>query len=223
MKLPTSVRAVWRQLRFGAPTLLGRRSQGFCIPCQHANDVRPPSGTIAYPALVTPFRAAEPQFVAVLDAMDRHAVSLLAVGESSPPGPRWRQDWFPRLDAACAYVMVRERAPARLIEVGSGHSTRWFSRAALDAGSGTRITAIDPHPRASVTGLPIDLIQATVQRVGETPFADLAAGDVLSWDGSHVLMPGTDVDFMLTTVLPRLPAGVLVHIHDVFLPDGYPS
>jgi hypothetical protein len=36
-------------------------------------------------------------------------------------------------------------------------------------------------------------------------------------------MPGTDVDFLFNRVLPSLPAGVLVHIHDVFLPDDYPS
>ena len=51
---------------------------------------------------------------------------------------------------------------------------------------------------------------------------DLAPGDVLSIDSSHILMPGTDVDILLNRVLPALPAGVLVHIHDVFLPDDYP-
>jgi hypothetical protein len=35
-------------------------------------------------------------------------------------------------------------------------------------------------------------------------------------------MPGTDVDRLFLDVLPRLPAGVLLHVHDVFLPDGYP-
>ena len=36
-------------------------------------------------------------------------------------------------------------------------------------------------------------------------------------------MPGTDVDFLLNRILPALPAGVLVHVHDVFLPDDYPA
>ena len=35
-------------------------------------------------------------------------------------------------------------------------------------------------------------------------------------------MPGSDVDLLLNRVLPRLPAGVLVHIHDIFLPFDYP-
>jgi hypothetical protein len=41
-------------------------------------------------------------------------------------------------------------------------------------------------------------------------------------DSSHILMPGSDVDLLLNRVLPRLPAGVLLHIHDIFLPFDYP-
>jgi hypothetical protein len=36
-------------------------------------------------------------------------------------------------------------------------------------------------------------------------------------------MPGSDVDFLMNGVLPRLPAGVHVHFHDIFLPDPYPE
>jgi hypothetical protein len=54
-------------------------------------------------------------------------------------------------------------------------------------------------------------------------FGELAAGDVLFVDSSHVLMPGSDVDLLLNGVLPTLAPGVLVHFHDVFLPDPYPA
>ena len=36
-------------------------------------------------------------------------------------------------------------------------------------------------------------------------------------------MPGTDVDSLFLDVLPRLAAGVLVHVHDITLPDAYPA
>jgi hypothetical protein len=36
-------------------------------------------------------------------------------------------------------------------------------------------------------------------------------------------MPGTDVDRLVLDILPRLAGGVLVHAHDVFLPDAYPA
>ncbi|MEJ1939170.1 hypothetical protein WDZ92_53910, partial [Nostoc sp. NIES-2111] len=50
----------------------------------------------------------------------------------------------------------------------------------------------------------------------------LDAGDILFVDSSHVAMPGTDVDRIVLDVLPRLKPGVIVHIHDILLPDPYP-
>jgi hypothetical protein len=46
---------------------------------------------------------------------------------------------------------------------------------------------------------------------------------VLVVDSSHVLMPGTDVDVVLNHVIPQLPRGVIVVIHDIFLPFAYPD
>jgi len=54
-------------------------------------------------------------------------------------------------------------------------------------------------------------------------FDALEAGDVAFFDASHVPMPGTDVDLIVNGILPRLRPGVLVHFHDIFLPDAYPS
>ena len=136
--------------------------------------------------------------------------------------PRWEQDWFPRLDAAVAYALVRRRRPARIVEVGSGHSTRFLARAVADEGYDARITAIDPKPRADLEGLPIELLRESLPAAGDGPFRSLASGDVLMIDSSHILMPGSDADFLFGRVLPSLPAGVYVHIHDVFLPDDYP-
>jgi hypothetical protein len=118
---------------------------------------------------------------------------------------------------------MRMRPPSLLVEVGTRHSTRWFARAATDSGHPTRVVAIDPAPRARLAGLRIEIIRSTVQDAGDAPFAALAAGDMLSIDGRHVLMPGTDVDFLFNRVLPLLTAGVPVHIHDVLLPQRYPA
>ncbi len=145
------------------------------------------------------------------------------MAEAPSPAPRWDQDWFPRLDAAMAYAMVRRAAPQRIVEVGSGHSTRFLARAVADGGLATRITAIDPAPRAAITGLDVEIIRDTVQGAGATPFEGLAAGDILFIDSSHILMPGTDVDVLMNRVMPALPPGVLVHMHDICLPDDYPA
>jgi hypothetical protein len=51
----------------------------------------------------------------------------------------------------------------------------------------------------------------------------LEAGDVLFVDSSHVLVDGSDVAFIFSELLPRLRPGVLLHVHDVFLPEPYPE
>jgi hypothetical protein len=156
----------------------------------------------------------------LLDSIEQYAADLERIGAAPPPAPRWNQDWFPRLDAAAAYAMVRTLRPRRIVEVGSGHSTRFMARAVADGGLDTRITAIDPAPRATLSGLDIEWISSPVQRVAAFP--PLAAGDILFIDSSHQVKPGSDVEFLLKAVLPMLPAGVRVHFHDIFLPDDYP-
>ena len=167
--------------------------------------------------------AREPAFAAHLEAIEALAGDLEKLGAEPPPAPRWNQDWFPRLDAASAYTMVRRYRPKRIVEVGSGHSTRFLARAIADAALGTRILSIDPAPRARLDGLAIELRRLRVQDAGEAPFAALAAGDILFIDSSHVLKPGSDVEYLIERVLPALPSSVFVHFHDIFLPDDYPA
>ncbi|MEM9146877.1 MAG: class I SAM-dependent methyltransferase, partial [Pseudomonadota bacterium] len=54
-------------------------------------------------------------------------------------------------------------------------------------------------------------------------FQALEPGDIAFFDGSHLLWEGTDCDLVLNRILPALAPGVLVHIHDVTLPDPYPQ
>ena len=156
----------------------------------------------------------------LLKWIESYAAQLEAIGSEPPPAPRWNQDWFPRLDAAAAYAMVRATRPRRIVEVGCGHSTRFLARAVADGGLDTRITAIDPEPRASLEGLDIEWLEKRVQRVAAFPA--LAAGDILFIDSSHQLKPGSDLEFLFHEVLPRLAPKVRVHFHDIFLPDAYP-
>ena len=169
------------------------------------------------------FEAREAEFREHLDAIEALAPALEALGGDPPPAPRWAQDWFPRLDAAAAYAMLRRHRPRRVVEVGSGHSTRFMTRAVSDGGFECRITSIDPRPRATLDGLRIEALRLPVQDAGEEPFAMLAGGDVLFIDSSHRRKPGGDVEFLFERVLPRLAPGVLIHVHDIFLPDGYPA
>jgi hypothetical protein len=61
-----------------------------------------------------------------------------------------------------------------------------------------------------------------VQEVAMAEFEALNAGDILFIDSTHVARTGSDVVHEYLEILPRLRPGVLVHIHDIFLPFEYP-
>jgi len=208
----------------GISTTLGLARKGFFIPYRYAGRLPGPDKRAPYAAVVELFRSAESDFRTLISGIDGFSEDLIDIGRQPPPSPRWAQDWFPRLDAAVAYTIVRAGKPRRIVEVGSGHSTRFMARAIHDGGFDGRITAVDPAPRAVIEGLSqVELLRAPVQEAGLEIFDVLQAGDILFVDSSHVLMPGSDVDLLLNRVLPRLPSGVLVHFHDQFLPEDYPE
>ncbi len=216
-------RARRRRVWFGLVTVLNLAKRGFFIPYRYADRLPGPGARTAYPAAEARLARAEAKFRALLEGMNRYQTALDAIGRDPPPAPRWTQDWFPRLDAAAAYTLVRQQRPGRIVEVGSGHSTRFLARAVADEGLACQITAIDPAPRADLSRLEVELIRSAVPETGDQPFLALEAGDFLMIDSSHILMPGSDADYLYGRVLPALPPGVLVHIHDVFLPDDYPT
>lgn len=178
----------------------------------------------ADPKLRPLFDAALPQCGDFLAAANDFRDSLLSIGPDTPPEPRWKQDWFPRLDALAAYVTVRRVRPARIVEIGAGHSTRFLARAVRDGGLNTRITSFDPEPRATLNGLSgVELICAPIQSAGSSVVPELVAGDILFVDSSHKWHPGSDVAFLFDEILPLLVRGCRVHFHDIFLPGGYPA
>ena len=215
MRARSTLRGRWRRFALGLPTVLGLKPRGWFIPHRYAPLLPPPGAQPPYPAIERLFEAHTAEFTAVLDAVDARADAL----ESCKA--MFEQSWFPSLDAAVAYALVRERKPRRIIEVGSGHSTRLLSKAVGGVGE---ILAIDPAPRADIADLPgVRVKSSTLQAAPDTVFDGLVQGDVLFIDSSHILMPGSDVDILLNRVLPRLPSGTLVHIHDIFLPFDYPA
>lgn len=217
-----------RRLGMGLATLAGR-PRGFFTPYRYAAGVRAPEG---YPEIGAAFARAweAPERPGgagpwsprdVVAAMAEHADALAAL-DGPPPRPRWGQSWYPGLDGAAAYAIVRTSRPARIVEVGSGHSTRFLAEAVRAGGLATDIACIDPQPRAALGTLPVTWHREVLGERHLPMFDALGDGDLAFFDSSHLLWPGTDVDLMLNRILPRLAPGVLVHIHDVFLPDPYP-
>ncbi|MZR29889.1 class I SAM-dependent methyltransferase [Sneathiella litorea] len=212
-----------RRLRMGLNTVLGLKKEGFFIPYRYAASLPDAEARQPYRAIETFMAAREADFAKRLDNLAAYRDIFEGFGTLPPPEPRFEQDWFPRLDAAISYAMVRQEKPARIVEVGSGHSTRFMARAIKDGNLSTEFTAIDPAPRAAIESLPIQVIHKTLHEVEKAPFTKLAAGDILFIDSSHIAMPGSDVDHLFLDILPSLPPGVFIHIHDIFLPDDYPA
>ena len=175
-----------------------------------------------YSVIENLFETASPIFESLLTDLSKFSNELKAIGDQKPPEPRWLQSWFPTLDAAIAYTLVRRQKPKRIIEIGSGHSTRFMFRAIKDGEQDTQITAIDPQPRRGVEKLDITFHKTTIREVDLKLFQSLRFGDILFIDSSHILVPGSDVDDLLNRIIPSLATGVLIHIHDIFLPDDYP-
>ncbi|HEX2728060.1 MAG TPA: class I SAM-dependent methyltransferase [Beijerinckiaceae bacterium] len=207
-----------RRLAFGLATVLGLAPRGFFIPYRYAGSANP----AGYPALHALFDAATESIDGLMQAIEAHRDDLQRIAADGGPA-RFDQDWFPRLDAAALYALVRRERPRLIVEIGSGHSTRFLARAIADGGLATELVCIDPAPRAALDGLNLRHRQHLLSEADAGLFETLAPGDILFIDSSHVAMPGTDVDRLFLDVLPRLARGVLVHVHDVFLPDAYPA
>lgn len=207
-----------RARKMAERTLSGEAKEGFFIPYRHAASVQPPA---PYPAFEALFSKAEPEFRSVLAEIEAHATELRALN-GPPPRPRWDQDWFPRTDGAAAFALVASRRPSQIIEVGSGHSTRFMAEAVRAAGLSTKITCIDPQPRAALLDLPVNWTGELLSDAHIPLFEALQPGDIAFFDSSHILVPGSDVDMILNRIIPVLRPGVLIHVHDILLPDPCP-
>jgi predicted O-methyltransferase YrrM len=123
--------------------------------------------------------------------------------------------------AALLHTMIRAHKTRRVVEIGSGFSTL-ISLAALRMNGDFTLTCIEPYPKTWLRQLPIDLRITKAEAVDLSVYTLLDAGDVLFIDSSHVAKLNSDVNFLVMRVLPRLKSGVIVHIHDIYIPYEYP-
>lgn len=149
-------------------------------------------------------------------------LKTVARTDVDPLAPTWPNPYFFGLDALALYGFIRDRRPKRYVEIGSGFSTRFAARAKRDGSTGTQITSIDPTPRTEVEALCDRRIKSPLELVDLSTFEELEPGDVILMDGSHRVFTGSDTTVFFLEVLPRLATGVLVGVHDIWLPLDYP-
>ena len=135
------------------------------------------------------------------------------------------------VDAHVYWCMINHHKPRRIIEIGGGASTMVAAGAMAhlrdNTGHEAALEIIEPYPTTDFlrneNGKLLTLRVSKVQDVPLEVFESLEANDILFIDSTHVLREASDCQFEYLEILPRLKPGVLVHIHDISLPEPYPK
>jgi hypothetical protein len=182
-------------------------------------------GKPCHPQITKIFAKQREEFATLLDGFSQHTELFASIpmhGDPSSKTPNWNNGFFEYLDAASLVSILLSNSPRLYLEIGSGNSTK-FARHAIDSAKlETRIISVDPEPRAQINSLCDEIIRQRLEECDLTLFDQLEPGDILFFDGSHRLFTNSDVTVFFLELMPRLKAGTIVHIHDIFLPLDYP-
>ncbi len=137
--------------------------------------------------------------------------------------PSWNNGFLPGLDIVGLYTLISEFKPKKYIEIGSGNSTKVAYMAKADQHLETAIVSIDPMPRAEIDNLASEIIRQPFENIDLNLLFELNENDILFVDNSHRILPNSDSMVFFLEILPRLKKGVIVHIHDIYLPYDYPQ
>jgi hypothetical protein len=97
---------------------------------------------------------------------------------------------------------------------------------ALRKNGGGELHVVEPYPTPKLMELTGDCAVFHKQKVQDVALdfiAILGSGDFLFVDSSHVTKIGSDLNWIMFEIVPRLPSDVLIHFHDIFLPYEYPA
>lgn len=145
--------------------------------------------------------------------------------ESNENEPAWNNGYLPGLDVVALYTFLNEFKPKKYIEIGSGNSTKVARKSIKDNKLNTEIISIDPFPRANIDHLADKVIRKPVENIEDYKFIidGLEENDILFIDNSHRSLPNSDVTVCFLDLLPYLKKGVIVHVHDIYIPYDYPQ
>lgn len=168
-------------------------------------------------------------YIQRLESFRNYLPALTAIKEKSvetnEDNPSWNNEYLPGLDIISLYSMVSEFKPNYYIEVGSGNSTKVARKAIKENNLKTKVISIDPFPRANIDHLADQVIRKPFENLDDYDIIlnNLQANDILFIDNSHRLFSNSDVMIFFLDILPFLKKGVIVHVHDIYLPYDYPQ
>ena len=143
--------------------------------------------------------------------------------ETDPIKPTWNNGYLPGLDIIGIYTIISEFKPNKYFEIGSGNSTKVAYKAKQEQGLSMEIISIDPMPRAEIDNLADRVIRIPFENIDFDILGELDENDILFVDNSHRILPNSDCMVFFLEILPKLKKGVIVHLHDIYLPYDYPQ
>lgn len=143
--------------------------------------------------------------------------------ETNTNNPVWNNGFLPGLDIVSIYAMLAINHPNKYVEVGSGNSTKVAYKAKKENNLKTQIISIDPMPRAEIDHIADVVIRKPFEDVDYETILNLEENDILFIDNSHRILPNSDALVFYLEILPKLKKGVIVHIHDIYVPYDYPQ
>ena len=129
-------------------------------------------------------------------------------------------------DAEILFNFLRLKKPSKIIEIGSGNSTKVIEAALklnIKEGSNPKLTCIEPYKPWLKSTEHIKILRSKLEQTSLDWTKELSDGDFLFIDSSHMIRPQGDVLYEYLEIIPTLNPGVFVHVHDIFSPRDYPE
>ena len=129
-------------------------------------------------------------------------------------------------DAEILFNFLRLKKPSKIIEIGSGNSTKVIEAALklnIKEGSNPKFTCIEPYKPWLKSTEHIKILRSKLEQTSLDWTKELSDGDFLFIDSSHMIRPQGDVLYEYLEIIPMLNPGVFVHVHDIFSPRDYPE
>jgi hypothetical protein len=137
-----------------------------------------------------------------------------------------QNNMFGEGDADALYCFIRAFKPRTFIEIGGGQSSLVAQIAlrknlAEDPARAARHICFEPFHNGWLKDIGAEYRRQKAQCIDPAVFTALEPNDIVFIDSTHVVRAQGDVEHDLLRILPILPAGVLVQIHDIFSPRDY--
>jgi len=130
------------------------------------------------------------------------------------------------VDSTILYCLVRKNKPKKIVEIGSGHSTKIILLAMeknLKDGFPCSLIAIEPFPKNFLKQINNSNFKLIVKKIQDVNQSEITDTEMLFIDSSHVSKFNSDVNTEIFEIIPKLEIGTLIHWHDIMIPGDYPE